>query len=123
MQSFSALEIKSGEVDHDVVRKFFEVASGMGLDFKSLEVYGTFTLGNLKLLRFKTDCASLQKLIPFFQDEARAYICPGPTGYRLLTQTTEGQASITVMQSAKLPGYKRLYHGTRNKFWQRQFSK
>jgi phytoene/squalene synthetase len=94
----------------------------MGLDFKSLELYGTFTLGNLKLLRFRTDCAALHRLIPFFQDEERVYVCPGPMGYRLVTQTTEGKAPITVMQSAKLPGYKRTYHGTLHKFWQRQFS-
>jgi hypothetical protein len=119
--SFAALQIKPGEVDHDVIHRFFDVASGMGLEFKSLEPYGTFALGDIRLLRFRTDCAALQKLIPFFQDEQRAYVCPGPSGYRFLTQTTEGKAPITVMQAGKLPGHKRRYHGTLNKFWKRQF--
>lgn len=93
----------------------------MGLTFRLLEPYGGFTLGAMKLLRFKTDCVALHNLIPFFQDEARAYIIPGSTGYRCITQTTEGKAPITVMQGSKLPGYQRKYQGTAHQHWKRQF--
>ena len=122
MYSFVAIEIKQGETDHDVLGRFFEVASGMGLEFKTLEPYGSFTLGQTRLLRFRTDCPALHRLISFFQDESRAYVCPGGTGYRYITQTTEGKAPITVMQGSKLPGYKRRYRGTSDKFWKRQFT-
>jgi len=119
--SFAALEIKQGESDHDVICRFFEVAEGMGLEFKALEPYGIFTLGQTRLLRFKTDCSALQRLIPFFQDENRAYACPGTSGYRYVTQTTEGQAPITLMQGQKLPGNTRRYRGTTDSYWKRQF--
>lgn len=93
----------------------------MGLAFRLLEPFGTFTLGSMRLLRFRTDCVALHTLIPFFQDEDRSYIIPGSTGYRLITQTTEGKAPITVMQGSKLPGYTRKYQGTTHKHWERQF--
>ena len=94
----------------------------MGLEFKALEPYGTFTLGVTPLLRFTTDCDDMEKLISFFQDEQRSFIIPGQGGYRYITQTTEGKASITTMQNSKMPGYQRRYHGTASKFWERQFS-
>ena len=120
--AFAALQIRPGEDNHAVIQRFFEVASGMGLGFKLLEPFGTFTLGQTSLLRFRTDCADLDSLIPFFQDENRAFIIPGKSGYRFITQTTEGKAPIATMQNSKMPGYHRKYHGTANKFWDRQFS-
>lgn len=121
MSRFVALQAKVGESDHDVVGRFFSVASGMGLRFEYLEPYGSITIGSTKLLRFRTDCPEVERLISFFQDEQRAYVIPGGTGYRYITQTTEGQAPIMAMQESRT-GYKRKYRGTSDRFWTRQFA-
>ena len=122
MLSFAALQVKPGESDQEVVKRFFEVAAGLGLEFKNLEPYGVFTLGIVKLFRFQTDCPALHKLVPVFQEENRAFVLPGVLGYRYVTLAVEGKAPVTVMQGSKLPGYSRKYYGTSNKFWERQFA-
>lgn len=121
MICFAAVEIKAGEKDIHGIERFFRHASGMGLKFSFLEPYGPLSLGTLLLLRFKTDCPRLEALVPFFQEEARAIIIPGKTGYRLITQTTEGAVPIVSVQAVRLPGYSRRWRGTSDKFWARQF--
>ena len=120
--SFAAVQIKTGEQDLDAVRAFFRHAEGMGLKFHHLEPVGRLDIGSTTFLRFTTDCVGLEALIPLFQDEGRALILAGKSGYRMVTQTTEGPIPISCMQSTRLPGYNRRWRGTANRFWQRQFS-
>jgi hypothetical protein len=118
---FAAVEIKAGEKDTDAIRVFFGHATGIGLKFNSLEPYGRLSIGSTTFLRFSTDCPRLEELIPFFQEEARALVLPGRSGYRMITQTTEGAIPIVCVQAARTPGYNRRWRGTANPFWQRQF--
>ncbi len=94
----------------------------MGLKFDFLEPYGPVVIGTTKFLRFKTDCPSLEALLPLFQDEPRSIIVPGASGYRMVTQTTTGTVPIFAIQAAKLPGYSRRWRGTALNFWERQFT-
>lgn len=121
--NFAAIEILRGEVEKEAIEAFFLRADSLGLKFKSLEPFGTLTIGSSKFLRFRTDCLQLDTLIPLFQEENRSFVLPGGTGYRLVTQTTEGRVSITQLQTTKLPGYNRKWRGTADKFWERQFTK
>ncbi len=123
MSKFAALEMKSGETPHDTIEAFYKYAEGMGLAFKYLLPYGQMTIGSIKLLRFQTDCPSLETLVPFMQEDNRSCVVPNTTGYAVHTQTTVGVVPVTKMQSAKLPGYNRKYRGTSDKFWKRQFTK
>lgn len=120
--SFAAVEIRAGEQEVQGIRAFFFHADGIGLKFDSLEPFGPLSIGSMVFLRFKTDCQGLDRLVPFFQDEPRAIVLPGKSGYRVVTQTTEGPIAIACMQTSRLPGYNRLWRGTSNKFWKRQFS-
>lgn len=119
---FAAIELKSGETEHQGIRFFFRTAESFGLKFKFLEPYGPFTLGSLRLLRFKTDCGDLETLVVPFQEENRSLVLPGKGGYVLHTQVTKGTVAISTMQAERLPGYKRRYRGTSDKFWLRQFT-
>lgn len=121
MTSFAAVEIKAGESEIRGIQAFFRHAEGIALKFDSLEPYGPLSIGSTTFLRFKTDCRDLDKLVPFFQEEGRAIILPGKSGYRMITQTTEGPIPIVHVQAARLPGYNRRWRGTSNKFWARQF--
>jgi len=119
---FSAVEVRVGEHENQAIRAFFDHANGMGLKFEFLEPYGPAVIGATKFLRFRTDCPSLEILLPLFQDEPRAIIIPGATGYRMVTQTTAGSVPIFAVQAARLPGYNRRWRGTVFKFWERQFT-
>lgn len=118
---FIAVELKQGEKEIQALASFYKHASGIGLQFYTVEPFGLIEVGSTVLLRFQTDCETPEALVPFFQEEQRAFVYPGGKGYKMSTQTTEGTVTVTTMQSSRLPGYNRRWRGTIDKFWKRQF--
>lgn len=123
MQFYAIQVLAPAEPVNPAIWDFTQAAVAKGKAFKTLQVFGHFTVGRFKFLRFRTDCAVTPDLVDqIVSISGRGFIAPSAFGYRLrLPVGDKGSVSMLTMQATALPGYPVTFRGPLIKFWERQF--
>lgn len=120
---FAGVQFKRAEDTRAVVHSFMLAACQHGLEFQHLEVFGIFTVGSSKFIRFRTDCKDFTPIVARLLNENRGSITPDPKrGYLIrLPSGQEGVVEISKMLATPLSGYPLVFRGPKIKYWERQF--
>lgn len=123
-QSYFAVQILGSESPHDVAGVVMTVSKQLGLDFQSLEYLGVISLGTTRLARFRADIADVTLSLDKMLCEGRGVVSLGSNVYGArLPNGRRGTVPLMSMLSASRPGEGRVYRGTLDVHWRRQFER
>lgn len=123
---FVAIELLQGgpreETYHDAAKAFIQAAAAEGVRFHRAVVFGPYSVGPRKLIRFQTDCPNYPPVVKRLVESGRGIIAPTKGGYRFFIPGKDAPVSTTQMQLVARPGYGQIYRGPKVPFWERQFA-
>lgn len=111
-----------GEADLHVAEVVIRKAHELGIQFKRLDTFETLSIGTNRFIRF--DAGTTVDLTPVLDalfSEGRGVIGVGGSAFVIRLGSRTGPIASTMMQTSQKPP--RVYRGTLDPFWERQFTK
>lgn len=116
-----AVQAKPGEVEYHLAELVIRTAARLNLEFKFLEAVDWVTFGSTKMLIMGADVRETNTLLTEIAKEGRGYIRMEFPNYFAYLGTRKAPIPSNTMLMAKR--LSKVFRGTLDPFWERQFRK